>query len=95
MSDININLHLRSHTIRPFRPPRWRRGKAFASHAVDRGSIPGRERPNSLKQVVIAPLPNARQQVLVSRVLGDENYKELARSRTRPRCSMAVSDEYR
>ena len=27
--------------------PRWRRGRAFASHAGDRGSIPGRDRPES------------------------------------------------
>ena len=30
-----------------------------------------------LKQVVTAPLPNARQQVRVSRVLGDDHYKGL------------------
>ena len=28
-------------------PPRWRRGRAFASHAGERGSIPGRDRPKS------------------------------------------------
>ena len=26
-------------------PPRWRRGRAFASHAGDHGAIPGRGRP--------------------------------------------------
>ena len=36
-------------------------------------------RPNSLKQVVTASLTNARKQVLVSRVLGDDHYKEQAR----------------
>ena len=30
-----------------FAPVRWRRGRAFASHAGDRGSIPGRDRPKS------------------------------------------------
>ena len=29
-------------------PPRWRRGRAFASHAGDRGSIPGRDRPKTV-----------------------------------------------
>ena len=57
-------------------PPRWRNVRAFASHAGDRGSIPGRDRPNSLKQVVTAPLPNTWQQtVCVSRVLLDDLYK--------------------
>ena len=40
-----------------------RSGREFAPHVGDRGSIPGREMPKSLKQVVTAPLPNARQQV--------------------------------
>ena len=40
-----------------------RNGRAFAWHSRDQGSIPGRERPKSLKQVVTAPLPNALQQV--------------------------------
>ena len=30
--------------------PRWRKGRAFASHAGDRGSIPGRDRPKSNKR---------------------------------------------
>ena len=34
---------------------------------------------NSLKQVVSAPLPNARQQVRVSPFLGDDHYKWLTR----------------
>ena len=56
------------------------RVRAFASHAGDRGSIPGRDKPKSLKQVVTAPLPNAWQPVWVSRVLGDDHdYKRLAR----------------
>ena len=60
-------------------PLRWRSGSAFASQAGDQCSIPGRDRPKCIKQVVIAPLPNARQQVWVSRVLGDDHYKGLAR----------------
>ena len=48
---------------------------AIASHAGDRGSIPGRYRPKSLKQGVTAPLPNALQQMWVSRVLEDDYYK--------------------
>ena len=40
---------------------RWRIGRALALHAEDLGSIPGRDKPKSLKQVVTAPLPTARQ----------------------------------
>ena len=61
--------------------PRWFSGSAFASHAGVRGSIPGRNRPNSLKQVVSTPTPSARQQVRVSRVLGDDHYKRMTRVR--------------
>ena len=43
-----------------------------------RGSNRGRDRPKSWKQVVSVPLPNARQQVWVSRVLGYDHYKGLA-----------------
>ena len=57
------------------KPPRWRKGRSFASHTGDRGSIPGRDKPKSLKQVMTAPLPNARQQVWVSRILQDDHYK--------------------
>ena len=32
-----------------FRPPRLLSGRACASHAGDRGSIPGRDRPKSFK----------------------------------------------
>ena len=47
---------------------------------IVRGSIPDLDRPKSIKQVVTAPLVllNVRQQVLVSRVLGDDLYKGLA-----------------
>ena len=51
---------------------------SFVSHA---GSIPSRDRPQSLKQVLTASPPTARQMVLVSRVLGDDHYKFLARDR--------------
>ena len=37
--------------------------RVFAWHAVDWDLTPGRDRPKSLKRVVTAPLPNARQQV--------------------------------
>ena len=47
---------------------------AIILHAGDRGLIPGCDRPKSLKQVVTAPLPTARQHVRVSRVLGDDHY---------------------
>ena len=54
--------HLFSH-LQMLLPPRSRRGRAFALHAGDRGSIPGRDNMSRKKQVVTAPLPNARQQV--------------------------------
>ena len=57
--------------------PRWLRGRAFDSQAVDRGSIHGRNVYKSLKQVVTAPLPNARHYVRVSRVLVDEHFKRV------------------
>ena len=34
-----------------------------SSTELDRGSIPGRDRPDHKKQVVTAQLPNARQHV--------------------------------
>ena len=42
-------------------------------------SNPSRERPKSLKQVVTAPLSNARHLVCVSWVLGDDHYKRSPR----------------
>ena len=43
-------------------------------------SVPGRDRPKSLKLVATASLwPNARQQVWMLRVLGNDHYKRLAR----------------
>ena len=38
-------------------------GGALASHAGERGPIPGRDRHKSLKQVVTATLPNPQQEV--------------------------------
>ena len=42
---------------------------------VIQSSIPGRERPKSLKLVKTTTLPNARQEMRVSQVLGDNQYK--------------------
>ena len=56
---------------------RWLSGRAFSSHAENRGSIPGRNKPKSLKQKVIAPLPSARRQVQVSWILGDDHHKRM------------------
>ena len=53
------------------RPPRWRRGSAFAWHAGDRGSILGRDRPKSLKQVMTVSLSNAR---LYVSSIGNDHY---------------------
>ena len=41
-------------------------GTEFVSHSVDLGSIPGRDRPELLKHVVTAPLPNAWKRVSVT-----------------------------
>ena len=48
----------------------------FSKRARD--SIPGRDRPMSLKQIVRAPMTNARQQVRVLRVLGDDHYNKVS-----------------
>ena len=48
-------------------PPRWLSCKAFTSQTEERGSIPGGNKPESLKQVVTAPMPSDRQQVRVAR----------------------------
>ena len=56
----------------------WIKKKALASNAGEQGSIPGRDKPKSVKQVVTAPLPNARQQVWVSWILEDGQFKGLA-----------------
>ena len=52
-----------------------RRGWAFALHAEDWSTIPGGDRPKSLKQVMTDSLSNAWQQVWVLRVLGDDHYE--------------------
>ena len=53
-----VTYQIRTPTNRPTRgtsiPERRRGGRAFASYVGDRGSIPGRDRPKSLKQVVTA-----------------------------------------
>ena len=64
------------------------------SHAVGRGSMPGRNGPNSLKQVVRAPLPNARQQEWVSQVLGNDHYKELARDTVGVVCKRTLTAQW-
>ena len=50
-------------------------------------SNPSRDRPKSLKQAVTVPLPNARHEVWVSRVLGDDRYKRM------PRVTVGVARE--
>ena len=64
-----------------FLPTQWLSGIVVASHAGDRAgdrsSIPGRDRPKSLEQVVTDPLANARQKVWVSWVFGDDNFKQM------------------
>ena len=73
-------------------PLLWRSGRAFTSHAGDRCSIPGRDRPKSLKQVVTVQLTNARQQVWVSRVLEDYHYEELANHKTSFKCVICLKE---
>ena len=51
---INFYLFVVLHLARP---PRCLSSRALASHTGDPGSIPGRDRHTSLKQVVIAPMP--------------------------------------
>ena len=46
---------------------------------------PSRDKPNSLKQVVTAPLANAREQVWESRIFGNEHYK------CKPRVTISVA----
>ena len=66
-----LNIKVLFHYIN--RPWRWRSGL----ERKVRCSNPSSDRPRSLKQVVTAPLLNARQQVRVSRVLGDDHYKRM------------------
>ena len=58
-----VTYQIRTPTNRPTRgtsiPERRRGGRAITSYAGNRGSIPGRDRLKSLKQVVTAPLRNA------------------------------------
>ena len=56
------------------------------------------DREKSWKQVVTAPMLNARQYMWVSRVLGDNHYKRVpSRCGTlkNPQCSMAMTAEHR
>ena len=61
----------------------------------DRGSIPCRDRPKSLRQVVTGLLPNAWQQVWMSWVL-DYDHNKNSRCGTSDilDCSMAMSAEF-
>ena len=47
--------------------PRCRRGRAFNAHEGNRGSIPGRDIPKSLKQERTTPLPDSRVTVGMTR----------------------------
>ena len=63
-------------------------------------SNPGCDRPKSLKQMVSIQLPNDRQQVRVSRFLGDDHFKWIPVSHRCDTlkillCSMSMSDEPR
>ena len=63
-------------------------------------SNPGCDRPKSLKQTVSIQLPTDRQQVRVSRFLGDDHFKWLPMSHRCDTlkilfCSMSMSDEPR
>ena len=54
----------------------------------------GRNAPNSFKQVVTAPLPNARQQEWMSRVLGDDHYKGWARVTVGVACKRTLTAQW-
>ena len=61
-------------------PTRWRSPLERAPRMRKFGcSNPSHGRPKSEKQVVTAPLLNARQQVRVLRVLGDDHNKRMSR----------------
>ena len=63
-------------------PRRWRsRWERSPCMRKVECSNPSCNRPNSLKRVVTAPVPNARQQAWVSRVPGDSHYKQIGLSR--------------
>ena len=67
-----VNYGVQIHLLRP----RWLSGRTFVSNEGDQGSIPVHDIPKSLQQVVVAPLPGARQQVSVTYVLGDNKYNK-------------------
>ena len=63
-----------------YRPPLWRSGLERSPRKRKFGcSNPSRDRPKSLNRKVTAPLPNARNWVVVSRVLGDDHYERMLR----------------
>ena len=53
---------------------RWRSCKAFTSHAGDRGSIPSRNRPKSLKQVVTSDSSNATRSTTGASGMGPQRW---------------------
>ena len=58
-------------------PLRWRSGRALASQEIGVLSSVWKTYCKSLNHVMKAPLSNASQQVCMSRVPGDDYYKEL------------------
>ena len=66
----------RSHYLK--KPRRWR---SLLERLLRKRKVgcsnPSRYRPKSLKQVATGPLPNVRQKVCVSWVLGDDYYKRM------------------
>ena len=79
--------------------PRLRRGRAFASHTGDRGSIPGRDRHNLSRKIGIDSSTAKRSATSVS-VTGPRRWP-LGSCRSgcvtlkNPHCSMAMSTEQR
>ena len=53
--------------------------RAFTPQAESWCVNPSRDRPKSLEQVMTTPLPDAWLKVRVSRVLGDDHYKQMPR----------------
>ena len=81
-----------------FRPRLWRsRLKRLPRMWKIGCSNPSSDRPKLLKQVVTAPLLNARQQVWVPRILGDDHYRRIIPCHTVSvaRYKMAMSVEHR
>ena len=76
-----LNEHLLDNTFRTlcyFMPWLWRsRLERWSSKRKVGCSNPSRDEPKSLKQAMTAPLQNARQPALVSRVLVDDYYNPM------------------